>query len=180
MSISLHLEKIDDLFVDPDTNPFENSNLRNSGMTMILNELYKHRLPETLQIILYLPASEITPDLAARTKDALQRYCTFMVANRETEVLNTRLDGRRSLAVGLIGSVIFIILAGLGYTFASASGGGPVSYLGFLFGGFFSLAAWVIIWTPVDTLIYYWRPAWREVRKYRLIAHADLKILPEE
>jgi hypothetical protein len=122
----------------------------------------------------------MAPDLAARTKDALQRYCTFMVANRETEVLNTRLDGRRGLAVGLIISVLFILLAGLGYALSSSVGSGPLAYLGFLIGGFFCLAAWVIIWTPVDTLIYYWRPAWREARKYQLIAHADLKILPEE
>jgi hypothetical protein len=179
LSIAVHLDNIDSLFVDPDTNPFENPKLRLSGIQTILNELHKQKLPEKLYLTIYLPRDEIPPDLLERTKDALQRYSAFQVDNLETEVRNTRLDGRRSLAVGLILSVIFIIFAGIGYTFASVVGSGPLSYLGFLFGGFFSLAAWVIIWTPVDTLLYYWRPAWRESHKFRLIARADINILPE-
>lgn len=177
--ISLHLLKIEDLFVDPDTNPFENPNLGISGIQTILNELYKQKLAETLRLTIYLPAEEISPGLVERTKEALQRYCTFQAANSDVEVRNTRLDGRRALGVGIIGSLGFVFLAALGYFLSSSQGAGPLGILGMLIGGFFALAAWVIIWTPVDTLLYYWRPAWREARKYRLIAKADIRILPE-
>ncbi len=36
---NLHLQKIEDLFVDPDSNPFENPQLSISGIQTILNEL---------------------------------------------------------------------------------------------------------------------------------------------
>lgn len=178
--ISLHLQKIEDLFVDPDTNPFENPNLGISGIQTILNELHKQRLADTLRLTIYLPADEISPGLVERTREALQRYCAFQAANSDVEVQNTRLDGRRALGAGIIESLVFIVLAVLGYSLSSSQGITPLGILGTLIGGFFILAAWVIIWTPVDTLIYYWRPAWREARKYRLIAKADIRILPEK
>jgi hypothetical protein len=107
----------------------------------------------SLRLTIYLPADEISPGLVERTREALQRYCAFQAANSDVEVRNTRLDGRRALGAGIIGSLVFIVLAVLGYSLSSSQGTSPLGILGMLIGGFFILAAWVIIWTPVDTLI---------------------------
>lgn len=180
LEIGIHLQTIEDLFVDPDTNPFENPNLRLSGMQTILNELDVRHLKPPMTLTIYLPTEQITPGLLDRTKEALKRYCKFQAENQDIEVRSTRMGGRRSLASGLIGATISVILAGFGYFLASRYGYSALGILGTMLGSFFMLTAWVVIWTPVDTLIYYWRPAWHEARKYRLIAKADVRILPEK
>ncbi len=81
--------------------------------------------------------------------------------------------------MGLVGSFICILLAGTGYYLYAVSGNTALGFLGALFGSLFSLASWVIVWNPLDMLIYGWRPIRREANKYRNIARADVRILPE-
>ena len=177
--IKVHLQKIEDLFVDPDTNPFENPRLSVSGIQDILNQMRPLPMDEPLSFSIYLPPEGIEPGLSERTKEALGRYCEFQARNLDLEVQSTKTSGRRALGLGLLGSLVCIVLGVFSYYVYGVYGVSPLGILGLLFGSLFSLASWVIVWNPLDTLFYGWRPTQREARMYRKIAQSDLRILPE-
>ena len=177
--ISLHLTQVDDLFVDPDTNPLANPRLQVSGIQTALNELLDRDLDPPLVLALHLPADQITPDLEDQLKEALPRYCAFQIQNLQAEIETTRYDGRRAFRVGLVGMFICMSLAVVGYAMYGAATNPLWKIVGGLFGSFFSVASWVIIWNPLDLLVYGWRPLRREVKKYQRIAQAQIKILPD-
>ena len=177
--IDLHLAQIDDLFVDPDTNPLANPRLQVSGIQTVLNELLTRDLDQPMHLRLYLPADQITPDLENEVKGALQRYCAFQINNLEAEIAATRYDGRRAFRVGFVGMAICLCLSLVGYGIYSAAVNPAWKTIGGLFGSFFSVASWVIIWNPTDLLVYGWRPSKREIKKYQRIAQSEITILSE-
>jgi len=177
--LSLHLEKIDDLFVDPDTNPLENPHLRVSGMQTLLDELHTRSPDAAIHLTLYLPGDQITPELEERTKDAIRRYCEFQIENNEREVENTRYSGQRAFRVGLVGMAIFLLLSTICYVVANKASNYLILGIAAVMATFFSVASWVIIWGPVDTLVYGWRTIWRQARQYRSIADAQLTFRAE-
>jgi hypothetical protein len=177
--ISVHLSQIDDLFVDPDTNPLANPRLQVSGIQTVLNELLLRDADQDIHLRLHLPADQITSGLPEKLKEALQRYCAFQIQNLEAEIATTRYDGWRAFRVGVVGMAICMALAVVGYGIYGAASNPLWKIVGGLFGSFFSVASWVIIWNPMDLLVYGWRPLIRQVKKYQLIAQAQVTILPE-
>jgi hypothetical protein len=177
--LELHLEVIDDLFVDPDTNPLANPNLRTSGIQTLLEQLRDLPSDAPVQLTLYLPADQITPGLDARLQDATRRYCEFQIGLLEREAKNTRTGGMRDIRYGLIGMGFFLILSVISYAAYGNLGNPVASALAGILATFFSVASWVVIWNPVDTMVYGWRPVLREARLYRRIADAPLAVKPE-
>ena len=79
LDIDLHLKEIKYLFVDPELNPFENSELQISGVEEAANFLrIRKRKVGKIKLNIFLPLDQINSDLQSRTTDALSRYCDFM------------------------------------------------------------------------------------------------------
>ena len=111
-----------------------------------------------------LPEAEITPDLEERARGAMGRYCRRKLALIEEELDGVRRFGVRAL---LWGFLAVIVLNGL------ASGIDddldPIAQgLG--------VASWVILWVPVNLLVY---DRWyhkRDERAYRALMEAPLSV----
>lgn len=178
--ISLHLKKLDDLFVEPETNPFENTHLGTSGVKIVLDELRFRPSNQGVRLKIYLPSSQITPRLDERVLDAIQRYCQFMIQEGEKEIEDIRRTGRAKLIVGLIGMVICFLLSSAGYWLAENLGSSlAIRVVADLLASFFAVVGWVIVWNPLDSLVFEWRPVRRDNRIYQSICGVALTIVSE-
>jgi hypothetical protein len=74
---------------------------------------------------------------------------------------------------------ICLLLSIAGYAVYTAATNPFLKTIGGLLGTLFSVASWVIIWNPVDMLVFGWRPLHHEIRKYKRIAQSQITILPE-
>lgn len=118
----------------------------------------------TASATIELPGAEITPDLEERARGAMGRYCRRKLALIEEELDGVRRFGVRAL---LWGFLAVIVLNGL------ASGIDddldPIAQgLG--------VASWVILWVPVNLLVYdrwYYK---RDERAYRALMEAPLSV----
>ena len=111
-----------------------------------------------------LPEAEITPDLEERARGAMGRYCRRKLALIEEELDGVRRFGVRAL---LWGFLAVIVLNGL------ASGIDddldPIAQgLG--------VASWVILWVPVNLLVYDRWYCKRDERAYRALMEAPLSV----
>ena len=115
--IVVRLDSIDQLFNAPDINPFSDEEVDVLGEPALLRavrRLQAHRIRhwEGVKLILELPPNQITPDLEARTQEALSRYCAAKI---EDNHLTIRLSRLRSLiGLGMV-TVISIVVMGLAY-----------------------------------------------------------------
>jgi hypothetical protein len=105
----------------------------------------------------------------ARLKEAIDWYCSVRIDENHQLARETRHQGRRDLVLGLILVAAVLVVAGLFSVLVPL----PEAILG-LFWSFIILTNWVIVWTPVDTLVYYWRPYARDARLYQNLREADL------
>ena len=148
-------------------------------MQILLDEMQARSPDVPIHLTLYLPGDQITPDLEALATDAIRRYCEFQIGIHEREIYSTRFNGRHDFRVGLVGMAIFLFLSAICYAVVSNASNYLIIGLAAVLATFFSVASWVIIWGPVDTLVYGWRPVRRQARLYRSIAAAQLTIRAE-
>ena len=101
IDINLHLQKIDQLFVDPGLNPFENPSLQISGVEEAVNNLrIRKRLADKIRLTIFLPPSQIDSDLQSKTIAALAEYCDFKINQNQIQLEIGRADGWRSVMIG--------------------------------------------------------------------------------
>jgi hypothetical protein len=118
-----------------------------------------------------LPADEITADVEARIHAAIDRYCDRRVADVEHRRVALRHDGLGALVL----SVPLLALALLLSAAVEVSGFSSF-WRSFLGDGLLLVLAWVALWYPLDTLLWYGRPLTREIRVLRAVRDMDLEV----
>lgn len=90
--ITIHLNNIHDLFITPTDNPFSAKAHFVSGIELIKSELKSRSwgLEERTRTTIFLPKESIEPNLAEKTKIALQRFCQFKVQQNKDATARLR------------------------------------------------------------------------------------------
>ncbi len=131
----------------------------------MLPRLYLAKPRATATVTIELPeGQELPPDAEARARGAMERYCRRKIALVDDEIEASRRFGYRSLAWGF---VAVIVLNGLAE--AIDDDWDPIA-------AGLSVASWVILWVPVNLLVYdlyYYR---RDRRAYRALLEAPLTV----
>lgn len=179
LKISVSLDQIDDLFVPPDLNPLASKRLMKSGVDEILDQLRPYKMDQPAELLLALPGDQIIPGLEAQVREALKRYANYQSQESHQEAETVRLKGRQKLNLGLIGMAICLLLSGLGIYLMNSTDNYLLATLGGLFASFFSVASWVIVWNPLDSLFYEWRPLEREARLYAKLYQMPVRLAAE-
>jgi hypothetical protein len=179
--ITLPLEDIQDLFVDPEPG----SDRFVSGMDYLYSEVRMHtrvlKRPDRYKVIIELPREKITEDLLEKTRKKVHRYCKFKAEQSHKELLVLRHQGldalRRSIWVVLICTILGTIA-----TLLSQSGIHNVLQALFLFIAAFCVlgAGWVALWMPFEYFLYDGWPFLLDKRVYSLIADAEIVIKESE
>jgi hypothetical protein len=105
------------------------------------------------------------PDADERARAAMRRYCRRRIAAIDDEIESTRRFGYRALLWGFLAVVVLNALAqGIEDDWDPIASG-------------LSVASWVILWVPVNLLVYdlfYYR---RDRRAYAALADAPVRVV---
>lgn len=167
LDLRVRLLRIEDLFATPELDPFLEAHAgydERPGVEQMLGALRMARPRATATATIELPAHEETPGLEEAAKNAMGRYCRRKLALLDEELDGVYRFGVRALLWGLLAVAV---LNGLASTIQDdldpiASGLG--------------VAAWVILWVPVNLLVYdrwYYK---RDERAYRALLEAPITI----
>jgi hypothetical protein len=172
--ITLHLDDIQHLFTAPDFDLFSPHPRDESGIDAIIDELTPKSLYESLRVTIILPREQITADLLAQVRNALQLYTEQRIKRMEQELSLQRASSIRSLQLGFIFLGACLLLAAL---FEAASFL-PLWLSSFLNNGF-TIIGWVSLWHPTESLLFDWWPYWKDKRIYTYLAKMEIEITPE-
>lgn len=169
----LRLRKIDDFFSAPDVSPMSDDYQvysSTSGIEFIARELAGHRQLRAIDVTLLLPAAQLQPDLESRTRAAVQRYGASRIADIEHDVDVLRDQVRQTL---LLAIPAWFVLLGLAEAVSHIDA--PVLDIA---GQGLGVAAWVLLWFPLDTMIFGIRHKRDAGDVYRRLMTMTLTILP--
>jgi hypothetical protein len=177
----IRLESIDQLFNAPDLNPFSEEEVDVLGEPALLRavrRLLAHRVRnwEGMRLILELPADQITPGLEQQTQNALRRYSDAKI---EDNHLTIRLSRNRSLiGLGMV-TVISIVVMGLAFLLLNSIFAGAPDSVKTLIAASISVFVWVILWDPMEKLLFDWVQPHMENTILRRIPTLDVVIRPK-
>jgi hypothetical protein len=172
-NITLHLNDIRDLFIAPDFDPFDPHSTEFAGLEILAEYLKPRDLDQPLKVTLYLPPEQITPDLPTKTREAVARYCQWRILKNGNEMKITRREGGRTLVYALIiCAIVFALYIALVLLNVSST-------LLSIIGPTLVIVCWVVVWWPVETLLFNWLPNWRDKHIYQKLMETEMVILPE-
>jgi hypothetical protein len=169
------MRRIEHLFEAPQLDPFapepEDYDPR-PGLEQMVRAVQRARRRAALSVTVALPADVVTPDVEKRARAALARECRRRIAVLDDDLDGVRRLGIRTLLWGLL-AVLFIngAVGALGTT-------EPGSIEDALSTGL-QTVAWVVLWVPINLLIYdlwYYR---RDRRAYRTLRDLALRVVPQ-
>ncbi len=179
--VILKLNTIDELFNAPDINPFSENAIDVLGEAALLNavrQMLARRIRHwhDARPVIQLPHDQITPDLQVRTQAAVQRYCTAKIEDNRLTIRLSRVRSAIGLAVVTIISVVVMGVAWLLFnTVLAAQADSTVAALVF---ASISVFVWVILWDPMEKLIFDWVSPHLENRILRSIMGMELVVEP--
>ena len=88
--LSINLNTIEELFQEPDFNPFDPDSRCESGVADLFNQTQELSQKEAVQIEINLADSSHEWDLIAETEAAMKRYCAVQIAKSDREILEIR------------------------------------------------------------------------------------------
>jgi hypothetical protein len=176
--IVVDIETVDQLFNAPDANPFgagESTILGEAAVDRVLLQLQVHPLRnwEGAQLVVRLPEDQVTPDLEPRLSAAMSRYCAARIEDNHLQV---RL-GRKQHAFGMI-AVILLVLAVMlvAYLlFTTVIPEAPTTIQALVVASI-SVFAWVILWDPLESLLFDWAPPARQNRALQHMMEMRLRV----
>jgi hypothetical protein len=177
--VVLKLNSIGDLFNAPDVNPFAENEidvLGEAALPHAVRQMLARRIRHwhEARLVIQLPSDQITPDLQAQTRAAVRRYCTAKIEDNRLTIRLSRVRSAIGLAVVTIISVAVIAVAWLLFNTIFSSQSDAAVVVAFSI----SVFVWVILWDPMEKLIFDWVTPALENRNLRGIMDMDLVIEP--
>jgi hypothetical protein len=179
--IVIRLDSIDQLFNEPEVNPFSEEEIDVLGEPALIRavrRLLAQRIRdwEGMRLILELPADQITPGLEQETEKALRRYSDAKI---EDNHLTIRLSRTRSL-IGLgIVTVISILVIAITYFLLTSVFPRTADSVKALVASSVSVFVWVSLWGPMEKLLFDWVQPHMENRILHKIPSLDIVIRPK-
>jgi hypothetical protein len=167
--LCVRLGRITELFAAPAVDPFAGWPQSDSGLERLLNQL-RPRPVRPIHLTIELPRAQLSDDLVARTRAALQSYCSARIASLENDAVSMRREGLAALLKGLV----FMALCMFGARLAENPQFVPAIVGRYLTEGFV-IAGWVALWHPLDLLLYQRWPLRRDRRHLQQLQAAELE-----
>jgi hypothetical protein len=180
--IVMKLRDIDQLYKAPDQDIFSELEVEvfgESGMERVQKKLQPGfwKKSGVLRLVILLPKEKIKPDLADKVMRAIDRYVELSTADNKIAARSERWKGFRALLMSLAVSIGLVVLASILANIIPTKIPDEVVYF---FYAILSLIIWVIIWNPLDTLVFEWIPFARANQILAYTAKAEIIIKPWE
>ena len=169
--VTVKLQRRRDLFSPPALDEFGGSADLISGAEELVADVVAAWPVGHIQATIELPEDEITADVEAQMRESIERYCDHRLRDLENSRVSLRHEGLGALvlSVPLLAAAILVAAA-------VDHSGFPSFWRSFVGDGVLLVLAWVALWYPLDTLIWYGRPLQREIRVLRALRHMDLAV----
>jgi hypothetical protein len=169
------MRRIEHLFDAPRLDPFapelEGYDPR-PGLERMVRAVQRAKRRATVSVTIGLPADAVTPGLEERARAALSRECRRRIA-----ILDDDLDGVRRLGIRTLLWGLFAVLF-INGSVGAIGNAEPGSIEDALSTGL-QTVAWVVLWFPINLLIYglwYYR---RDRHAYRKLGDLALTVVPQ-
>ena len=170
-TITLQLNRLDDLFNETAFSSERLDLQSGPGIEHIVNQLRLRRNQEVERLVMRLTAEMVTPERQQQAARALQKFCLMNATKNYLEAKLIRRSGWQALQIGLIALAVLLAL--------SASVGHlkplPLILNSFLSNGFM-IVGWVVLWHPVEMLLYDWVAPYRLAKIYEHISRMELEL----
>lgn len=173
MELQVTLQCPEELFAEPDADPFDPASRYQSGIDEVVGKLRLHPrdLGRTSRLTVRLPAAEITADTQATIRAALERHCAAKIAENRQVIAELRVgSGWQAISAMVLSAALIMVGVLLVY---SVPGLEKVSGA---IGAFIAIAIWVLLWDPIYNYIYAWRPNRQEIRIFDNLRQCDLSV----
>lgn len=181
------IDTLDQLFNDPDVNPFSENPLQilgMSGLVYIVRQLQAHRrdwrhmrllirLPQEALPREALPQEATTPADDVRLVEAIRRYCRTKIEDNRLEI--HRIRSRSSVGLGILMVIVLTLIACAYFLFTGPLSATPqVAQL--MVAATISLFAWVTLWDPLEAFVFNPIPFQRENRILHRLAEMEVVV----
>ena len=179
--IVIRLDTIDELFNAPDINPFSDEEvdvLGEPAMMRVVRRLQARRVRnwEGVRLIIELPPDQITPDLEARTEQAIRRYSNAKIEDNKLQI---RLSRMRSLIGLAMVTALSILIIGVAYLLFNSVFADASDTVKGIVAASISVFVWVILWDPMEQLLFNWVQPRIENNILRKLQGIDIVIRPK-
>lgn len=161
-TIEIRVRDVHQLFNSLDPSPFHDRDLDRDAAQYIREELEDVPADREVRLVIWIPASQL--DRAARVHDAVHTHFLRYRQSAERELREIHRFGRAALLLGVVAVVLIIAFVELLRALVG---------LGSLAAGILesvTIVAWVVLWRPVELLLYDWWPVRRKIRLYGRLA----------
>ena len=169
-TIQVRIHELRQLFNSIDPSPFRERDLDPDCEEFIVSWAREmppdRRLRVDIRVDREQPPAELVADVPSAVRSHFAREATLQDLRRRRMVR----EGRVSLAIGLVLLVVCVGAAAL-VPLASWGPGGEVLRESLI------IAGWVVMWRPLEVLLYELWPVARERRLLERLAHADVQLL---
>lgn len=178
LHVAVHLRHPRELFAVADFDPFQPEATARSGVDQIRVAALAVKKPEHISVMIYLPHEYIQDAHVPTLRAALERYCSYHVAEVKAEIASLRRTEYVQLRVG---TIVFLgcLLLGLLLLPLLTSSSPALVTLGQILSGALVIAVWVVVWAVIETFFVEPIPLRWERRFLQRLRDADLAVLPE-
>lgn len=159
------VDTLDQLFNDPNVNPFSENPLQilgMSGLGYIVRQMQAHRRDwNHMRLLIRLPQEVMTPGLDVRLAEAIRRYCRTKVEDNRLEM--HRIRSHSSVGIGFLAVVVLTLVGGAYLLFTGPLSAAPQAVQAIV-AATISLFAWVTLWDPLEAFVFNPIPFQRENR----------------
>jgi hypothetical protein len=170
-TISVDLNNLDELFTEPDFDPYDAECRCESGIADLYNQTQNLSRKENIQIHLNLSSGSDPGKTVGEIQKAIGRFCDVKIAHSEREITGIRHQGWRDMGWASFISILMI----LGSFLVTQLTFLPEVIIYLLATGA-GIIAWVALWPPLDSILYEWSP-YRQIKlRYQQIKSAQVAI----
>lgn len=157
------------LFDSFDPAPFNEKELDPEAEEYIYNSVDEFPLKKPLEIMIYLPPTEVNEEIEVNVKKAIRNHFSYKRLLTEIELRRLLYQGRNNLIIALVFLFFCLLTIRLISTFEE-------SLINSLFSEGLLIIGWVAMWEPINIFLYGWWPIVHKRNIYQRIIDMDVAI----
>lgn len=168
--IEIRVRTLSQLFHSLDPSPFRDRDLDQDAAQFIVESAIDLPAEVTPTLVVRLPKEECANAEAIPT--AVHTYFRLMRESTQRQLRELLRDGRAALALGLVVVIVVIAVVETLRSLVAAQGSIAAGVLESL-----TIVAWVILWRPLEILLYDRLPLKRRVRLYEKLERIEVRVV---
>lgn len=176
--VIIRVDTIDQLFNAPSSDPFSDKPaviLGQPALQHCVRQELKHRSHnwQGKRLVIELPVDQLTPDVAARTPEAIRHFAAAKRLDNDAlvRISRTRAFVGLGVAIGIAAALLLVVGVALSTFLASISDLAKGAITGVV-----TIFCWATVWNPWDRLVYDWVEPWMENRILNSIATMEILV----